>query len=390
MNPARPRGHGAGETFRPVWCDVDLDAIRANAATLAAIAAPAQLLATVKAEAYGHGAVPVARAALAGGATWLGVAFVEEGIELRDAGITAPILLLSEPPAIAAPTVVAYGLTPFVYTSTGIEALGRAASAAGVAPFALHLKVDTGMHRVGCAPEATVALAREIEAHPALRLEGLGTHLAAADDVDAATTLEQLARFDEVRADLRRAGIEPPIVHVANSAGLLGHGGARFDLVRVGIALYGIAPAAELAGRAELRPALSLRAEVAHVQDLPAGARVSYGGRYTLAAASRVVTVPLGYADGVPRNFGLVGGEVLIRGMRCPVVGIVTMDQLLVDVGAAVVERGDEVVLMGRQGDDEITAIEWAERLDTIPYEVVARVGSRVRRRYRGDGAGES
>jgi alanine racemase len=371
------------ERFRPVWCEVDLAAVRDNVRALAAAAAPAALLATVKADGYGHGAVPVARAALEAGARWLGVAFVEEGLELRDAGIDAPVVLLSEPPVDAADVVVAHRLTPIVYSRDGIDALAKAVADAGAPPLPVHLKVDTGMHRVGCPPEAAVELARAVVARDELVLEGLATHLAVADEPDRDDTDAQLDAFAAVRAALSGAGIEPAIVHAANSAALLAFPEARFDLVRAGITVYGIAPTPHLEGLVPLRPALSLHARVSHVQRLPAGSRVSYGLRYQLASDAAVATVPLGYADGVPRNLGLRGGEVLLGGRRCRIAGTVTMDQLLVDCGDASVAVGDEVVLIGHQGDEQITAAEWAHRLDTIAYEIVTRIGARVGRHYR-------
>lgn len=367
--------------FRPAQVGVDLGAIRANVAELRRRGAPAAVLAVVKADAYGHGAVPVARAALEAGAERLGVAIVEEGVTLRTAGIDAPILLLSEPPAAVAPAVVEHRLTATVYTEAGVDAIGLAAHTAGVV-VPVHLKVDTGMHRVGCTPDDAVALARRIDEHAALDLEGVFTHLAVADEPDDPYTGEQLARFDAVLDALTAAGMRPRIVHAANSAGALVHPDARHDLVRVGITIYGIPPAGALAPVEGLVPALRLTSEVTYVKRVPAGTRVSYGLRYAAPAETTIVTVPIGYADGVPRRLGHVGGEVLIGGRRHPIAGTITMDQLLVDVGDAPVAPGDEVVLLGRQGDEEITATEWADRLDTIAYEIVCGIGPRVPREY--------
>jgi alanine racemase len=229
-----------------------------------------------------------------------------------------------------------------------------------------------------------VALARRVAGHDALELAGVCTHLAVADEPDNPFTSDQLACFDAVVDELGRVGLRPPVAHAANSAALLTRPEARYDLVRIGIACYGIEPAPGLADPVPLRPALSLRARVTMVKDLPAGAAVSYGRRYRLDRGGRVATVPAGYADGVPRNFGVAGGEVLVRGRRLPVAGVVTMDQLLVDAGDAPVEVGDEVVLLGDQGDERITATEWAQRLGTISYEVVTGIGARVPRTYRG------
>ena len=376
---------GGAPHFRPAWSEVDLGAVRANARVLAETAAPAALLAVVKADGYGCGAVPVARAALDAGATWLGVALVEEGAELRAAGIDAPILVLSEPPPEAAGAVVSAALTPVVYTELGIEALAKAvAELSPDAALPVHLKVDTGMHRVGCSPEAVATLVDAIDGRPELVLDGICTHFAVADEPDRSESNEQLDQFRQVLHDVDATRGRPRLIHAANSAALLAVPDACFDLVRVGIALYGVAPAPSLADRVSLTPVLSLRAQVTYVKTLPAGTRVSYGLRYELTRRSRIVTVPVGYADGVPRNLGLRGGEVLIGGCRHPIAGTVTMDQLMVDVGDAAVEVGDEVVLLGRQGDDEVTAEEWAERLDTIAYEIVTGIGPRVPRRYVG------
>jgi alanine racemase len=369
-----------------VWSEVDLDAIRANVEALRAVAAPAALLAVVKANGYGHGALPVARAALEAGASWLGVARVEEGEQLRDADIDAPIMLLSEPTPPVAARVVAAGLTSVVYTETGVDALAKAVAESGpAAPLDVHLKVDTGMHRVGCAPADALDLARAIAARDELELAGVCTHLAVADEPQNPYTAEQLERFDAVLDALDGAGLRPPLVHAANSAGLL-VAGARYDLVRVGIACYGLPPAPAVADtQIALRPALSLQARVTFVKTLRGGERVSYGLRAEVGPSGRVATVPAGYADGVPRNLGVVGGEVLIRGRRRPIIGMVTMDQLLVDLGDVPAEPGEVVVLIGRQGDDEITATEWGERLGTISYEIVTGIGARVPRTYVGE-----
>jgi alanine racemase len=373
----------AGTGYRPVWAEIDLDAVRANVRALAGVASPAALMAVVKADGYGHGSVPVARAALDAGAQWLGVALVEEGAELRAAGIDAPVLVLSEPPPPAAPAVVALGLTPVAYTRPGIDALAKAVADSGAEPLPVHLKVDTGMHRVGCAVADACGLAESIATRDELRLEGILTHLAVADEPDDPYTPQQLDRFETVLEDLRRAGVSFDLVHAANSAALLAFSDrARFDLVRCGIAVYGVPPAPGLAGRVPLRPAMAVKARVSHVKRLPAGARLSYGLRYKMPREGTVATVPVGYADGVPRALSATGGEVLVRGRRHPIAGTVTMDQLMVDAGDGAVEVGEEVVLLGRDGDAEITADEWADRLGTIGYEIVCGIGRRVPRTY--------
>jgi alanine racemase len=368
-------------SVRFTWAEVDASAITYNARQLKARAGDAALLAVVKAAGYGHGPVPAAQAALAGGATWLGVALVEEGEALRRAGITVPVLVLSEPRPSAMAAVVAADLRPTVYTEEGVEAAARAGAGLS-ARLRVHVKVDTGMHRVGATPEDAVALAQAVVQRPELHLEGLCTHFAVADQPERADhTAGQLAGLHAVAAELAELGIRPDLLHAANSAGLLAHPDARLDLVRCGITLYGLAPSPALDGILDLRPALSLKAEVSFVKPLAAGEGVSYGLRWTAPQDTVVATVPIGYADGVPRRYGTSGGEVLLGGRRCPVVGTVTMDQLLVDCGpGASVTRGEECVLIGRQGDDEITAWEWAERVGTIAYEVVCGLSSRVPR----------
>jgi alanine racemase len=367
--------------LRPAWAEIDREAVRHNTRLLVERAAPAQLCAVVKAYGYGHGPIQVADAALRAGATWLGVALVEEGAHLRSAGqFTEPILLLSEPPYERMPEVVAHALTPTVYTAAAVEAAAKAvAASARRTPLPVHVKVDSGMHRVGAHPEEAIELAVAVDDSPELRLEGVWTHLAVADELDHPFTSTQLARFDAVLAALEARGVRPPLVHAANSAGAISRADTRYDLVRCGIALYGLAPSPEFEGMVDLRPALSLKARVALVKPIDAGEAVSYGLRYRLDRQARIATVPIGYADGVPRRLGAAGGEVLIRGRRRPIAGTVTMDQLLVDCGDdEQVAVGDEVVLLGEQGDERIGAWDWANRLDTIAYEIVSGISRRV------------
>ena len=367
--------------LRPAWAEVDRAAIRHNTRLLVERVAPAQVCAVVKAHGYGHGPVQVADAALRAGATWLGVALVEEGVHLRSAGqFTEPVLLLSEPPYSQMDDVVAHGLTPTLYTPAGVDAAAKAvAASARRDPLPVHVKVDSGMHRVGAAPDAAVRLALAVHDSPELRLEGLWTHLAVADEPEHPFTATQVQRFDAVIDELAAHGVRPQLLHAANSAAALTRTDARYDMVRCGIALYGLTPSPGLDGAADLRPALALKAQVALVKRVEAGEAISYGLRYRLDRVSHVVTVPIGYADGVPRRLGAVGGEVLIGGRRRPIAGTVTMDQITVDCGDDdTVVAGDEVVLIGRQGAEEISAWEWATRLDTIAYEIVSGISRRV------------
>jgi alanine racemase len=361
--------------YRPTVAEIDLDAIRSN--VRAVKPADAELMTVVKADAYGHGAVPVARAALEAGATWLGVALVEEGLELREAGIEAPILVLSELPPGSEATAVEATLTPTVYSEAAID---RLASVARSRDIGVHLKVDTGMHRVGVyPPEAAGDLAKWIDA-AGLRLEGLYTHLAKAED-DGPTT-EQLERFSRAREAVAAHGGAPEILHAANSAGAIRRADARFDLVRVGIETYGLAPAPGVSTPG-LTAAMSVRSEVSFAKRLPAGERISYGLDYELADAATIATVPIGYADGYRRAFSSVA-EALLGGKRRRVAGAVTMDQLMLDCGNDAVESGDEVVLIGARDGERVTADELGEIAGTIGYEIVSVIGRRVPREYLG------
>jgi alanine racemase len=376
---------------RPAWAEIDLAAVAHNAAVLSHLTAPAELCAVVKAHGYGHGGPAVARAALAGGARRLAVALVDEGVELREHGVTAPVLLLSECDPAAAETALAYGLTPTLYTPEGIAAFAAAAaSAVGDKPIAVHVKVDTGMHRVGAAPEDLHAVAAAVTAEPLLHLEGIWTHLPVADGdlADRSYTEGQLLVFDRLVAELAAAGIEAPLLHAANTAGAIAFPSARHDIVRCGLGLYGYLPGRSVqdafdaqADGEELRPAMALKARVVAVRCLDAGERPSYGRRRPLPTRSLVATVPIGYADGVPRALFDGGFEVLIGGVRRPLAGAVTMDQIVVDCGSDdSVRPGAEVVLLGRQGSEVITADHWAALLGTISYEVVCGVGPRMPR----------
>jgi alanine racemase len=362
------------DAFRPTWADVDLDAIRHNARLLKP--ATAELMAVVKANGYGHGAAEVARAALEAGATWCGVALVEEGLQLRAAGIEAPILVLSELPAGSEPVALAHRLTPTIYSYPALERLAAAAPGR----VGVHLKIDTGMHRVGVwPPETAVPFALQVEA-AGLEVEGLFTHFAKSED-DEATTKVQLEWFLEIARAIRAEGLSPRLLHAANTGATVLAPWSHLDLVRPGIGLYGIEPAPGVGSELGLRPALRWRSEVATVKRLPAGEATSYGQRYRLELESWIATVPVGYADGYPRQLTNVG-EVLIRGRRCGVAGTVTMDQLIVDCGDLDVEPGEEVVLIGAQGGDEITADALGRLFGTIGYEIVSRIGERVPRRY--------
>lgn len=371
--------------MRPVWADVDLGAVTANVESLRSLVGPVQFCAVVKADGYGHGATRVAQAALRGGADLLGVALVAEGAELRAAGIEATILVLSQASPDELDELVAHDLDATVYTGAGLEGLVAAAHRArrgADRAVPVHLKVDTGMHRVGAAPDEVVGLSRSIDQAPGLRLASVFTHCAVADEPNNAFTAEQVRRYRAVLADLDAAGIAVPLRHAANTAGAIAHPEARFDLVRCGIGIYGLDPSPELAGRAVLRPAMSLRSRVSHVKRVAGGEGISYGLRYRPEHETTIATVPLGYADGVPRRLSSNGAEVLVGGHRRPIAGTITMDQFMVDCGDDSVAVGDDIVLLGDQGAEHIGADEWADRLGTIGYEIVCGIGPRVPRRY--------
>ncbi len=358
---------------------VDLDAVAHNVALLAALVAPAPLCAVVKADGYGHGALAVAHAAVRAGAGWLAVATVEEASELRASRLEVPLLLLSEPRPTEMRAAVALGCRVVVWSASTAHALDAAALAAGTT-VPIHVKVDTGMHRVGVDPMGIVELAGIVAAAEGLELEGLMTHCPVADEPGNPFTAAQLERFGALLAELDAAGLRPPMVHAANSAAVIEHPTSHLDLARCGIAIYGVAPSPAQEGRLDLRPALRLTTCVHDVRRVAAGEGVSYGHRFRPEVDSTIATVPVGYADGVPRQLGVVGGEVLVGGRRRAVVGAVTMDQLMIDCGDDDVEVGDEVVLLGGQGDERIEPWEWAERLGTIAYEIVTRIGPRVPR----------
>lgn len=365
------------------WAEVHTGLIQHNVAIVAEKVAPAQVWAVVKANAYGHGAVPVAQAALQAGAQGLCVAIVDEGVALRRAGATCPILLLSEQPPEMAELIVGYNLTPTVSTTRGAAALATAAAMAD-RTVAVHIKIDTGMHRMGVAPNEAVQLAQFVRSYGSLSIEGVYTHFAVADEPSHPSNAVQMTRFTECLDALRTAGIEPALVHAANSAAALANPDSRFSMVRLGIAMYGLRPGPGVADLCtDLIPAMSLKARVTAVRWVEAGEAVSYGLRTPVEKDSLIATVPLGYADGVPRTLATTDVRVLVNGVPRRIAGTVTMDQLMIDCGQdSSVTIGDEVVLIGRQGDQRVSADDWADALGTIGYEIVCGIGPRVFRRY--------
>ena len=368
---------------RWAWAEVHTGLIQHNVAIIAQRVAPAQIWAVVKANGYGHGAIPVAQAALAAGATGLCVAIVDEGVALRRAGITAPILVLSEQPAELAEFIVGYQLTPTITSSRGAAIIGNLAEQQD-RKVPVHIKVDTGMHRVGVLPEELRQLVSYMGSQPSLSIEGVYTHFAVADEPAHPANAAQLAAFQQVVADLAALGINPPLIHAANSAAALANPDARFNMVRLGIAMYGLRPGPGVADLcAGLIPAMSLKGRVSAVRWIKAGDAVSYGLRKPVTTDSLIATVPIGYADGVPRALGTTDIPVLLNGVPRTFAGTVTMDQVMLDCGQdSMVTAGDEVVFIGRQGEHVVTADQWADAIGTIGYEITCGIGARVFRRY--------
>jgi Alr-MurF fusion protein len=368
---------------RPTWVEIDLSAIANNTRQVQSLVGPmVRILASLKADAYGHGALKVARTVLHNGASMLGVATVSEAMPLREAGIGAPILVFGYVPAWQMREAVRLGLTITLYSSESAQALSRAACTLGQA-VKVHVKVDTGMGRLGIRAEQVtevLELLHEIIDLPGLELEGIFTHFAMADTHDQTHARMQLARFQNVLQVVEKEHIRPPLVHAANSAAILSLAEAHFDMVRPGVALYGLDPSPEVRLPVGFRPALSFKTQVAQVKVIPEGECISYGCAYITERATRVAILPVGYADGfrrAPTNWG----NVLIHGQEAPLLGRVCMDQSIVDVThIPQVRAGDEVVLIGRQGSASLTAEQVAQRLGTINYEVVSEILARVPR----------
>lgn len=384
----RPRRAAPADAVRPTRADVNLAALRHNLRVVQKRAGGARVWAVVKADAYGHGAPGVARTLERAGVDGFCVALIEEAVELREAGIVAPIMVMGGHYGNAHDEVVARGLIPVVHDLGQVAAFARLVRSGEVAgPIDAHLKVDTGMGRLGVTLQALPALAAALADFPEVRVRGLMTHLACADAPTTEATSEQLLRFEQATAILARAGVRPEQRHAANSAALL-RGQARLDAVRPGIALFGVAPRVEGAPlTGELRPVMRVRTEIVSLRDVDEGASVGYGATWTARRPSRIATLPMGYADGLSRHLGNCG-HVLVRGKRAPIVGAVSMDMTMVDVtcieGASM---RDEVVVLGGQegvlGRDVIGADEIAVHAGSVPWEVLTSVSRRVPRFYR-------
>ncbi|MYY04212.1 MULTISPECIES: alanine racemase [unclassified Streptomyces] len=372
--------------------EIDLAALRANVRVLRARASGARLMAVVKADAYGHGAVPCARAALEAGAAWLGTATPQEALALRAAGLEAPMMCWLWTPGGPWRETIEAGVDVSVSGMWALDEVTAAATEAG-RPARIHLKADTGLGRAGCQPAdwpELVAAARTAEQAGTVRVTGLWSHFACADEPGHPSITAQLDTFRDMVAYAEKAGVEPEVRHIANSPATLTLPESHFDLVRTGIAMYGISPGPELGTAADfgLRPVMTLAASVALVKHVPAGHGISYGHHYTTAAETTLGLVPLGYADGIPRHAS-GRGPVLVGGVRRTIAGRVAMDQFVVDLDGDEVAAGSEAVLFGPGDRGEPSAEDWAEAAGTIAYEIVTRIGGRVPRVHRGaeDGA---
>jgi alanine racemase len=362
------------------WVEIDLTAIVNNVGIIHQQTG-VQVMAVVKADGYGHGAAPVARAALRGGASWLAVARLEEALELRQAGLEAPILLLGYTPPARLAEAISSNLSLAAWTDEQVEAAAAAARNLGSVT-RLHLKVDTGMHRIGAQPEAALQLAWRIARTQGAHLEGVFTHFARADEADLSHTLGQIARFRQLLSHLEAAGLRPPLAHAANSATSLTLPESSFDMVRLGIAMYGLHPSPDCPLPGGFRPALSWKTVLSHIKTVPPGQGISYNYEYITQAHERIGTLPVGYADGLRRK---LPNQVLIQGLKLPVVGRVCMDQVMVLLdGAPESQIGDEVVIIGEQRGQRISAEEVGQRWGTINYDVVCGIGRRVPRVYLG------
>lgn len=370
--------------LRGAWAEVALGAITRNVRALKALTpAATRFMAVVKADGYGHGAVQVAEAAIAGGADRLGVATLDEAVALREAGITAPVQVLGEVPAEGASLMVRHGIVATVAGIDAAAALSRAATLAQTQAVC-HLKIDTGMNRIGVRAEDAAAVARRVSGLPGLVLEGAFTHFATADAPGDWEFDRQVTRLGAAIEAMRTEGVRPAVVHAANSAATVLHPQTHLDMVRCGIAIYGLHPSDATVAKIGLDPAMSVKARVSFVKQIGLGDGVSYGFTWHADGPTTIATLPLGYADGIHRVLSN-SMSVLIGGKRCPQVGRVCMDQMMVRVPAGVtVTPGDEAVIVGTQGTETISMDELAGLAGTINYEIACGFALRLERRYRG------
>jgi alanine racemase len=371
---------------RDTIIQIDLNAFEQNIQSFQEyLPAGTQIMVAVKANAYGHGAIPMAKAAIRAGASYLGVAFVDEGIELRKAGVDVPILILGYTPAFALEDAIKYRLTLTVFSLDQGKAIFNTAQQLDMSA-TIHIKIDTGMGRIGVQPEEATILLEQLMGMPLLYIEGVYTHLATADDINTEYLTKQHTTFVGVIDELEKKSITIPIIHIANSPGAIQIPKAVFNMVRLGISAYGYYPSMAMKGQIQLTPVLSFKSAITHVKKPSFGCGISYGATYKATGEQWIATIPVGYGDGFRRSFSNKG-SVLISGKKVPIVGTVCMDQLMVDVSSVMpVEVGEEVIIYGKQGGEEFTVDEVAQQLDTISYEVTTMLSHRIPRVYLRDG----
>ena len=376
---------------RPTWAEVSLSTLRENYRTVAEYVGPGvTVCAVVKADAYGHGAVECASALEQEGATWLGVTSLDEAIPLREEGIATRILLMTGFWRGEEEEIIRLGLTPTVWEGGQIELLERAASRLGVSQQAIHLKVDTGMGRLGAAPEDLPGICAVLKSSSHLKVEGLSTHIASSEVLDAPSVGEQLKEFQSAQQTLAQCGLQPAFIHAANTSAVISHHESWNSMVRPGLALYGYHLPFERAGRAvsgralklPVKPVLTWKTRILSLREMRAGQALGYGGTYVTKAPSRIAILPVGYADGLNRGLSS-GGRVIVREHYAPIVGRISMDLTLVDVtGIPGVEVADDVILLGSSDGLSVDAREHAELAHTIPYEILCAISKRVPRKY--------
>jgi alanine racemase len=365
------------------WAEIDLRALRYNFRQIKKrLPRGVKILAAVKANAYGHGLVEVARVLEKCGADYLGVAFPQEGMDLRRAGIKVPVLIFGQGLASQAKEIVKYNLTASISHPDMARAISKAASSSHKTA-RIHLKVDTGMGRLGVKEAEIISLAKAAFRLPGLKIEGIFTHFPSADEEEKSFTQNQIRRFQKIITHLQEEGCDIPIRSAANSAAIINFPESFFNMVRPGLMLYGLYPSAAVRGQIGLRPVLSLKTRITLVKDVPAGTPVSYGRTYVTKSATRIGILPIGYADGYSRHLSNKG-EVLVQGRRFNVIGRICMDHTIIDCQDTRIKIGDQVTLIGRSGKEIITAEEVAEKMGTISYEVVSRLGPRVPRIFIG------
>ncbi len=368
------------EAQRPTVAEIDLSVIMHNVRAIRQHVRPAEVMAVVKANGYGHGAMQVADAALKAGATWLGVALLEEAIALRHSGVLAPILVFGGLFENQIDSYLAHDLQLTLYDARLAEIISQRARALDKVA-AVHVKFDTGMGRVGVMAEP-IAFLRHVASLPGISLQGLYTHLATSDEADRNYAQAQLKRFREIVTGAREQDLAPRWIHAANSGAILSLPESYFNLVRAGVMIYGYYPSTEVVKSIALQAAMRIVTRVLFIKRVPAGTFISYNRTFQTQRESVLATLPIGYADGFLRRFSN-NMSVLIRGRKCPVLGRVCMDQIIVDVTeVSDISAGEEGVLMGQQGEEEISIYDWCEKLETIPYEVTCGISSRVPRVY--------